>query len=172
MDIETSTRNKLLILYMLNKVDFPLTNSQLSDFFISKGYDSYFSLQETISGLIDKDLISMENIQNTSYYHITSDGVQTLGFFVYNLPTATINEIDSYLMENKYELRNEVGTISDYYKSGANNYIVHCQVKEGAGTLIEINISVPTKEEAASMCNNWKDASQEIYANIMKKLMT
>ncbi|MDE7430739.1 MAG: DUF4364 family protein, partial [Lachnospiraceae bacterium] len=66
----------------------------------------------------------------------------------------------------------EVGTIADYYKSSASqDYIVHCQVKEGQGTLIELNLSVPTKEEASSMCNHWKDASQEIYAFIMKSLM-
>ena len=72
---------------------------------------------------------------------------------------------------SKYELRNEVGTIADYYKSTNQDYIVHCQVKEGKTTLIELNLSVPTKDEAAIMCNNWKDASQEIYAHIMKKLM-
>ena len=74
-------------------------------------------------------------------------------------------------MENKYELRNEVGTIADYYKSTNSDYIVHCQVKEGEGILIEINISVPTKEEASSMCNQWKENSQNIYSFIMKSLM-
>ena len=61
--------------------------------------------------------------------------------------------------------------IADYYKSTTSDYIVHCQVKEGRSTLIEINVSVPTKEEASSMCAKWKDASQEIYAFIMKSLM-
>ena len=29
---------KLIILYMLDKVDFPLTNSQISEFILNEGY--------------------------------------------------------------------------------------------------------------------------------------
>lgn len=171
MALESSTLYKLIILYMLNKVNFPLTNSQLSEFFLGKNYTTYFVLQQVITELVDANLISIETIRNTSYYHITSEGSQTLGFFVNKIPGAIVDDIDIYLMSNKYELRNEVGTIADYYKSVNNDYIVHCQVKEGEGTLIELNLSVPTKEDASSMCNKWKDASQEIYAFIMTSLL-
>ena len=82
-----------------------------------------------------------------------------------------MDDMDSFLMKNKYELRNEVGTIADYYKSTNQDYIVHCQVKEGKSTLIELNVSVPTKEDASAMCSKWKDSSQEIYAFVMKSLM-
>ena len=40
---------KLIILYMLNKVDFPLTNSQISEFILDEGYTTYFNLQQAIS---------------------------------------------------------------------------------------------------------------------------
>ena len=171
MALESSTLYKLVILYMLNKVNFPLTNSQLSEFFLGKNYTTYFVLQQVITELVESNLISVESIRNTSYYHITSEGSQTLGFFVNKIPGAIVDDVDIYLMSNKYELRNEVGTIADYYKSVNNDYIVHCQVKEGEGTLIELNLSVPTKEDAASMCSKWKDASQEIYAFIMTSLL-
>jgi hypothetical protein len=73
-------------------------------------------------------------------------------------------------MENKYELRNEVGTVSDYYRNTNQEYIVHCQVKEGKSTLIELNLAVTTREEAEMMCNHWKESSQEIYAYVISKL--
>ena len=38
---ETFTLYKLIILYMLNKVDFPLTTSQISEFVLDKGYTTY-----------------------------------------------------------------------------------------------------------------------------------
>ena len=37
---------KLIILYMLDKVDFPLTNSQISEFILNEGYTTYFKLQQ------------------------------------------------------------------------------------------------------------------------------
>lgn len=172
MAMDSSTLYKLIVLYMLNKVNFPLTNSQITGFFLEKEYTTYFNVQQVISELIESHLISVETVRNTSYYHITSEGGETLGFFVNKIPGAIMDDMDLFLIKNKYELRNEVGTIADYYLStNTQDYIVHCQVKEGKSTLIELNLSVPTKEEAAIMCSNWKEASQGIYAHIMKKLM-
>ena len=55
---ETFTLYKLIILYMLNKVDFPLTTSQISEFVLDKGYTTYFKLQEAISELTQSDSLS------------------------------------------------------------------------------------------------------------------
>ena len=38
MAIETETLYKLMIMHMLNKVEFPLTNTQISHFFLENGY--------------------------------------------------------------------------------------------------------------------------------------
>lgn len=37
MSQDTLMLYKLMVLYMLNKVDFPLTNSQISEFILDKG---------------------------------------------------------------------------------------------------------------------------------------
>ena len=51
---------KLIILYMLDKVDFPLTNSQVSEFILDEGYTTYFKLQQAISELSAKNLRTAE----------------------------------------------------------------------------------------------------------------
>lgn len=152
---------------MLSKVNFPLTNAQISNFILGKEYTTYFTLQQVLSELLDITLISTKTVRHTTYYQITSQGEQTLSFFGNKISDLIKEEIDAYLMENKYELRNEVGTIADYYQSVNKDYIVHCQVKEGASILIELNISVPTEEHAEQMCLNWRDGSQDIYSYIM-----
>ena len=171
MSLEPLTLYKLMTLYMLNKVNFPLTNAQISGFFLDKDYTSYFVLQQVISELIESKLISSETVRNTSYYRITNDGIETVELFTSKIPVAIIDDIDIFLLDNKYELRNEVGTLSDYYKSTNQDYIVNCQIKEGQNTLIDLNLSVPSEDVAETMCNNWKAASQELYSTIMKTLM-
>lgn len=170
MPIEVLTLYKLMVLYMLSKVNFPLTNAQISDFILGKEYTSYFTLQQVLSELLNAALISTKTIRHTTYYQMTSQGEETLGFFGNKISDLIKEEIDAYLMENKYELRNEVGTIADYYQSTNKDYIVHCQIKEGASTLIELNISVPTEEHAERMCFNWRSGSQDIYSYIMTVL--
>ncbi len=168
--LEPLTLYKLMILYMLNKVTFPLTNSQLSSFFLDKEYTTYFTFQQAISELIEQNLVTIESIRNTSYNRITMDGRETLSYFSKKLPVGVIDDMDIYLSNNKYELRNEVGTISDYYKTTEGDYTVHCEIKEGRTILIELNISVPTEKDAEHMCNNWREASQDLYANILHTL--
>ena len=98
MAIESTTLYKLIILYMLNKVNFPLTNSQISEFFLEKNYTSYFTLQQVITELVDSHLISIETVRNSSYYHITSEGSETLGFFGNKIPGAIVDDMDIYLI--------------------------------------------------------------------------
>ena len=165
------TLYKLMILYMLDHVNFPLTNSQLTDFFLDHEYTTYFTLQQALNELKEAGLIRMESTHNSSRYEITKEGDDTLSFFGNNISPTIIEDIDSYLKENKFRLRNEVGVISDFYKSTNQDYIVHCEVREGKSILIGFDLSVPDKDQAETMASHWKERSQEIYSYVMKTLM-
>ena len=75
---EAFTLYKLIILYMLDKVDFPLTNSQISEFVLDKGYTDYFKLQQALSELADGGLILKESTHNRTLFHLTEDGKGTI----------------------------------------------------------------------------------------------
>ena len=77
---ETFTLYKLIVLYMLEKVDFPLATSQISEFILDKGYTSYFRLQETLSELTDSGLLKAETTHNRTLYHLTENGAETIHF--------------------------------------------------------------------------------------------
>ena len=161
---EPMTLYKLMNLYMLHQVNFPLTNAQLSNFFLDREYTTYFTLQQALNELLDAGLVKKETMRNSSRYEITKEGEETLEFFGKNISPAIVSDMDEYLKQNRFRMRNEVGLISDFYKSTNQDYIVHCEVREGKAVLVNLDISVPDKEQAEIMCNHWKDRSQEIYA--------
>ena len=156
---------------MLNKVNFPLTNAQLVSFLLEKEYTTYFTLQQAISELIDSDLIKISTIRNSSYYEIRENGVHTLTFFQKKISEAIRQEIDDYLIQNKYTLRNEVSVISDYFKNSDSEYVVRCRVKEKNSDLINLALTVPDKEQAIAISQNWEKKSPVIYDFIMMELM-
>lgn len=168
---EPLTLYKLIVLYMLKKVDFPLTNSQLSEFILDKGYTTYFKLQQAISELIESAFIREESIQNRTFYHITEDGAETIQFFKNNISPAIQQDIDNFLKEKKYELRNETAVKADYYRNTNMEYSVRCQVMENELPLIELTVTVPTEAEAEVVCSNWKKKNEDIYARIMAELL-
>ena len=169
---EPMTLYKLMNLYMLHQVNFPLTNPQVSNFFLDREYTTYFTLQQALNELLDAGLVKKETMRNSSRYEITKEGEETLEFFGKNISPAIVSDMDEYLKQNRFRMRNEVGLISDFYKSTNQDYIVHCEVREGKAVLVNLDISVPDKEQAEIMCNHWKDRSQEIYAYVMKSLMS
>lgn len=168
---EPMTLYKLMNLYMLKQVNFPLTNAQLTDFFLQHEYASYFTLQQALNELQEAGLIRTESTHNSTRYAITREGEETLGFFGKNISPAIVEDMDKYLKENRFRMRNEVGTVADYYKSTAQDYVVHCEVREGKATLISLDLSVPDKEQATAMCAHWEHCSQDIYAYVMKTLL-
>ena len=129
MNTEATTLYKLMVLYMLSKVNFPLSNSQIADFMLDKQYTTYFTLQEVLSSLADDGFVNVLTYRSSTQYRLTSSGKDTISFFSNKISNAIREEIDVYLIENKYELRCETGTLSDYYRSTNGDYIVHCIVK-------------------------------------------
>lgn len=171
MQSEALTLYKLIILYILEKVDFPLSNAQVSNFILEKEYTNYFTIQQAISELIESDLIHCETIRNTTLYRVADSGRETLEYFNNQISDAIKKDIIEYLKENKYTLREEVSTLSDFFQSKPNEYIVRCQVKEKDSSVIELNLTVPSEEEASTICSNWRGKSQEVYSFIVRTLM-
>ncbi|MBQ1422909.1 MAG: DUF4364 family protein [Lachnospiraceae bacterium] len=168
---EPETLYKLMILYMLDKVNFPLTNNQLSEFFLDKEYTTYMTLQIVLNDLVESGLITARKVGNSTHYEISNDGREALSFFVSEISSAAVTDMDEYLEANKFSLRSEVGTTADYFRSGSGGYTVHCAAREGRSTLLAIDISVPDEQIAADMCANWTAKSQELYSHIMLTLM-
>ncbi len=164
------TLYKLIVLYMLNRVDFPLTKAQISDFILEKEYTNFMTLQQVISELIDAGLISAQSIRNRTHLLLTKDGEQTLTFFGNDISNSIKQEIDDYFRANEITLRNEVSILADYYKSTSGEYEAHLVAKDKGINLIDITISVPVEETAVSICDNWQTKNQEIYQYIISQL--
>ena len=157
---------------MLDKVDFPLTNAQISNFMLDKDYTDYFTIQQVISELVDTEFIIPETIRQNSRYYITDSGRETLSFFGNKISNAIQHDILDYLKKNQLTLRNEVSTTSDFFESQKGEYMAHLIVKEKNSIVIELNVSVPTKEVAQKICSNWSSKSQDIYSSVLAELLS
>lgn len=168
---EAFTLYKLIVLYMLEKVDFPLTNGQISEFVLDKGYTTYFTLQQAISEMVESGFIVEEATHSRTMYYLTEEGVETIQYFKSNISSAIRQDIDSFIEEKAYELKNEVSIRADFYQTPTKEYSVRCQILEDGAPLIDLSLRVPTKKAAETMTNHWKTKHQEIYAQIMANLL-
>lgn len=171
MALEAVTLYKLMTLYMLDKVDFPLPNATVMGFFVNGGYTDYPTVLTVIDVLQEDELINVESNRSNTSYKIADAGREMLSYFGNKISDEIKNEIDTYLKANRYELKQAANIISEFYRTTNGDYAVHCCVKENNSNLLDLTVTVPDEEIADSMCGKWKQASQDIYEFIFKKLL-
>lgn len=164
------TLYKLIVLYMLDRVAFPLTQAQVFEFILDREYTSFLNLQQAISELTGSGLITAKSIRNRTHLELTDDGRETLNFFSNRISASIKDDINKYFKDNEFELRNEVSVYSNYYKSTSGEYEASLVIKEKEIELVNIKLSVPTEDIAVSICDKWEAASQEVYSSIVAKL--
>ena len=155
---------------MLNRVNFPMTTAQVSDFILGKDYTNFLTLQQVINELNEAGLISSETIRNRTHLSLTDEGRETLQYFENRISDTIKQEINTYFSENEYSLRNEVSGLGDYYKSTSGEYEAHLVAKDRGIVLVDITLSVPTEETAAAICDNWQKKNQSIYQLLIREL--
>lgn len=161
---------KLIILYMLDRVPFPLTKAQIFDFVLLHDYTDYLTLQQIMSELMDADMIMAKSMRNRTHLSLTDEGKQTLDMFRKRLSDETVAQINEFLSTNEVELRNEVSIQSNYYKATSGEYEAHMVAIERDTPIMDLTMSVPDEEIAAHMCDSWERNAQEIYKILVEKL--
>ena len=162
---------KLIVLYMLDRVSFPMTNDQISEYILTKGYMDYFKLQQTISELCDTELISAEVVRNNTYYTIVPKGREVCHYFQSKISAEIRHDIKQYIKDNEYDLREEVSVLASYYKTVEAEYMVECVVKEQGDDLLKLAMRVSTEEQANTICNKWKEKSGDVYSYLVNTLL-
>lgn len=162
---------KLMILYLLEKAGFSMTNTMLADYMVGRGYTEYFRLQEVLSDLIESGLLTERREPHTTYYDITDDGRQTLSYFDNDISPEIRSDITSYLKKNGYALRSESAVSARYRWTSDGGYEVLLSASEGTDELIRMTVHADSEAAAISMCDNWKKKSADLYASLMVGLL-
>lgn len=161
---------KLIVLYILDRVKFPLTKTQVCDFILEHDYTTYLTLQQAISELDEAGFINSNTVLNRTFLEISSEGRNTLSYFNNRLSDDIKGDINTYLRAHELELRNEVSILADYDKLTNGEYQASLQAKDKDVSLVEIKLCVPTEEIAARICEQWSHKNEQIYQYIMENL--
>lgn len=167
---QTQTIYKFIVLYMLHNVSFPISNNDINNFVLDKGYTDYITIQSAIGELKDAGLIKDETVRNRTLYSITEEGRQTVNFFPTELSEGLKQDIIDYLKENEIKLREAVTVLADYKKLPTGEYMATGWISEDTGKLLEVSLTVPTEKMALNICLHWKEKNEEIYKYLTDEL--
>lgn len=163
--------NKLLLLYILDKMEINLTNSQITQIIMKNDLMNYFSLQQFLSELIESDFIKTFKEDNKEYYCLAKKSIETLEYFISRIPSELKEKIDIYILQNKDEVLKETQVKSNFSKIEENEFVVNLKVIENQSTLINIDLNVASNKQAKQICDNWKKNAPTMYADIIQLLI-
>ncbi len=174
LDEYGEVEQKLLILYLIDAMEIPLSYNQISDFILDVGYMDYITLITCLADMEEADYLEKTTEGTSNRYDIKEKGKEALEFFGKRIPIAIKNRIKQYIVENKNYIKRDYEIIANYFEEvvedGRFEYIVKCGTYENDTMLMELNISVVSKEQAKLICNNWKKNVGAIYTNIIKEI--
>ncbi len=164
--------NKLILLFLLYQMDMSLSIAQIVDFTAECGYMSYFECQQYMAELVSNGFIDDEvNESNTTMYTITPDGEDALRMFSKQIPYSKRTAICEYVSVNKRRIKREFEVVANYFYNSENDYVVKCGVYEDETPLMEVNISVVSKEQAKAIKRNWRNNVTELYGKILSVMI-
>lgn len=167
MEYPNITQDKLIILYIVNKLNKSITNLQMVDLILETTGIDYFSLQELLLNLTEKNLIFLIHADDMRYYKITDEGHNMLSSLVSLIPDFIIKRIDTKIKTIQKKVEQKEIIYADYFPEDDTNFIVKCKISENDNVLIALTLNVPSKAQAIDICNKWYANPSKYYSEII-----
>ena len=150
MPQQLNTLYKLMTMYTLSRVEFALTNSQITNVFLDLGYTNYFNVQYALGELVDTGLVHEDAYPDYRYYSLTDSGRESIEALRSTLSSSIRSDIDDYLKKMRLEFREALSSRSEYYRTTEGDWAVRCRVMEHTTALIDMTLTVPNETQARS----------------------
>jgi predicted transcriptional regulator len=169
-DSETLAENKVLILYILNKLDKPINNESLLKLVLSIQEMNYFYFQQFLLDLLENKYIIGYTKEDKTMYKITDAGRETLSLTDDLLPGIMKLKIDNALKVEVNKVQNLNHVVSEFIPRNENEFIVKCKLIQNNITVFELNLQASSREEAKHIAEKWESEHDEIYPIILELL--
>ena len=94
-----------------------------------------------------------------------------MNYFINRISDDVKNEINTYVRENSKRIRAEYAVTANYFPELNGDFLVKCGLCDDAGaTLMEISVSVVSKNQAQNICRNWKKNVNQYYREFLSSL--
>ena len=162
---------KLILLFTLDKMEFPLTENTIFDICYNRnGWISYIDCKEYLYKLVETSLIyKTECKDGEERFNITYDGRNCLNHFYEKLDAKLREQITEYTKANRMHFKRSQEYVSTFFKSEDGSYMVVLKIRSSSiqsEPLFEIKIKASSRQSAIEACKKWQDQAHAAYENI------
>ena len=168
---EDLAENKVLILYLLNRLPDGIKSDHLYKIVSSANNINYFYFQELLTDLIETKLVGSFTKDEDAVIKITSEGQNALSLTKSLLPGILKLKADTVFKEEIPIIQEESSIITEYVPKDENNYTVKCKIVENNETVFEVRTFAGSRDRAKRIVDNWNKNANKIYPKILNILL-
>ena len=169
-DNETLAENKILILYILDKLYAPIDNSNLYRIILSTQDMNYFYFQQFLLDLIQLNYIKGYKKDTKDVYEITDSGREALHLTIDMLPGIVKLKVDINLKNEISATKEQESVIAEFTPQSETEYTVTCKINENSKCIFELKIFCGSRDDAKKIVDNWQTNAYQIYPEILNTL--
>ena len=163
--------NKVLILYILDKLDKDITNDGLFKIISSINGLNYFYFQQILTDLIDTNLVGQFTKDDEPLIKITSKGKNAYYLTTDILP-GIIKLKAHYTFDKELpSIKEEASITAEFIPKNENDYTVKCKIIENNEVIFEVRTFAGSRERAKRITDNWQNNASKIYPKILDLLL-
>ena len=168
---EDLAENKVLILYLLNKISDGIKSDNLYKIISIANNINYFYFQELVTDLIETNLIGSFTKDEDTFIKITSEGQNALSLTKSLLPGILKLKADNAFKDTISSIEEEASIITEYTPRNESDYTVTCKIVEKNDVIFEVSAFAGSRERAKQISDNWKKNANTIYPKIIDLLL-
>ena len=172
--VPDNTTMKLILLYVLEKMEIPLTEDSIIDICTSKNsWLRYMDCKDCMWQLLEIGYIAKTNAGEFDRYNITYDGRNCLSNFYLKIPSTTRDAISTFAKENRMEFKRAQEYVGNYFKNPDGSYTISLKIKDPleAQNLFELKIVYPSRKSAIDATKKWKSTAPQIFEYVYDSLV-
>lgn len=178
--IPDSTVKKLILLFVLDRIEIPLTENSIVDICTSRNnWLGYMDCKEVMSQLIDaKFIYKLDSGEDAdpkdARYSITVEGRNCLSHFFGRIRQSTREEISEFAKQNRMVFKRSQEYVYDYFKNNDGSHTVVFRIKEPllAQPMFEIKLKTSTRNAAVNAGKKWCKKAAQIYEYVFENLIS
>lgn len=166
LELKDSQAVKILLCYLLKKLDRPITTEQLYEIAVGSEIINYFFYTEAMDELIKNQTILKEKKDSQEYYVLAEKGKYTIDEFKQYVPKSFRDKLLTCALKFFAKLKRENEVKCEFVEL-KNGYYVECRILDVGDDLLNMKIFAPDLEQAKFIRDKIMLNPTDFYGKIM-----
>lgn len=172
---QDSTLNKLIMLFVFDKMETAMTESTLLDLCTYKNnWIDFTNCKQTLYDMLGNGFIyrcTPTDNDAEDLYDLTTEGRVCLNHFYARIPSSVRQVISDSIKQTRIDFRRRQDYVATYKKRDDGSYDVVLRIDEATKTILKIEINVISRNIAKQLERTWQSKAPVAYSKLDEILL-